>query len=125
MIVIERDGKTVVITGWRAWLLAAVAFVVTTAVLCSTGVPGSRHRSKHRCVSTDRHASGRYRGAGGMVFPTAESVINAGGLMKVLGPMCGFLHQLCSEISTTRVVPRRPLTQEHLSPPSTKLGGCF
>jgi hypothetical protein len=35
MIVIERDGKTVVITGWRAWLLAAVAVVVTTAVLAA------------------------------------------------------------------------------------------
>jgi hypothetical protein len=33
MIVIERDGKTVVITGWRAWVIAAVAVVVTTAVL--------------------------------------------------------------------------------------------
>jgi hypothetical protein len=35
MIVIERDGKTVVITGWRAWLLGAVAVVVTTAVLAA------------------------------------------------------------------------------------------
>jgi hypothetical protein len=35
MIVIERDGKTVVITGWRAWLLTAVAVVVTTAVLAA------------------------------------------------------------------------------------------
>jgi hypothetical protein len=35
MIVIERDGKSVVITGWRAWLLAAVAVVVTTAVLAA------------------------------------------------------------------------------------------
>jgi hypothetical protein len=34
-IVIERDGKTVVITGWRAWLLAAVAVVVTTAVFAA------------------------------------------------------------------------------------------
>jgi hypothetical protein len=35
MIVIVRDGKTVVITGWRAWLLAAVAVFVTTAVLAA------------------------------------------------------------------------------------------
>jgi hypothetical protein len=35
MIVIERDGKTVVITGWRAWLLAAVAVFVTIAVLAA------------------------------------------------------------------------------------------
>jgi hypothetical protein len=35
MIVIERDGKTVVITGWRAWLLAAVGVFVTTAVLAA------------------------------------------------------------------------------------------
>jgi hypothetical protein len=34
MIVIERDGKTVV-TGWRAWFLGAVAVVVTTAVLAA------------------------------------------------------------------------------------------
>jgi hypothetical protein len=34
MIVIERDGKTVVITGWRAWLLA-IAVVVTTPVLAA------------------------------------------------------------------------------------------
>jgi hypothetical protein len=35
MIVIERDGKTVVITGWRAWLLAAVAVLVTTAAFAA------------------------------------------------------------------------------------------
>jgi hypothetical protein len=35
MIVIERDGKTVVITGWRAWVVAAVAVVVTTAVFAA------------------------------------------------------------------------------------------
>ena len=76
MIVIEHDGKTVVITGWRAWLLGAVAVVVTTAVLAALAflVMGG----KHCCVSTDRHASGRYRSAGGMVFPIAESVIDAG-----------------------------------------------
>jgi hypothetical protein len=28
--VIERDGKIIVITGWRAWVVAAVAVVVTT-----------------------------------------------------------------------------------------------
>jgi len=35
MIVIERNGKTVVITGWRAWAIGAAALVVTTAVLCA------------------------------------------------------------------------------------------
>jgi hypothetical protein len=33
MIVIERNGKTTVITGWQAWLLGAAAFAVTTVVL--------------------------------------------------------------------------------------------
>jgi hypothetical protein len=33
MIVIERDGKTIVITGWRAWLIGAVAVIVVTAGL--------------------------------------------------------------------------------------------
>jgi hypothetical protein len=31
MIVISRNGHTTVITGWRAWLIGAVAFVVVTA----------------------------------------------------------------------------------------------
>jgi hypothetical protein len=35
VIVIERDGKTIVITGWRGWILGAVAVVVTTAVLAA------------------------------------------------------------------------------------------
>jgi hypothetical protein len=35
MIVIERDGKTVVIIGWRAWVIMAVAVVVTTAILAA------------------------------------------------------------------------------------------
>lgn len=29
MIVITRNGKTTVYTGWRAWLLVAIALVVT------------------------------------------------------------------------------------------------
>ena len=33
MIVITRNGKTTVITGWREWLLRAVVFVVTILVL--------------------------------------------------------------------------------------------
>ena len=37
MIVIERDGKTVVVTGWRAWVIVAVAIGVTTAVLAALG----------------------------------------------------------------------------------------
>ena len=30
MIVITRNGKTTVITGWRAWLIGVVVFVATT-----------------------------------------------------------------------------------------------
>ena len=30
MIVIQRNGRTTVITGWQAWLIGAVAFVLTT-----------------------------------------------------------------------------------------------
>jgi hypothetical protein len=33
MIVIERNGRTILVTGWRAWLLGAAAFLVTTVVL--------------------------------------------------------------------------------------------
>lgn len=33
MIVIERNGKTVVLTGWRAWLAGTVAFVLVWALL--------------------------------------------------------------------------------------------
>ena len=32
---IERDGKTVVVTGWRAWVMGAVAVVVMTLVLAA------------------------------------------------------------------------------------------
>jgi hypothetical protein len=32
MITIERNGKTIVMTGWRAWLIGAVAVVVMMAV---------------------------------------------------------------------------------------------
>jgi hypothetical protein len=35
MIVIERDGKTIVITGWRAWGIGSVAVIVMTAVLAA------------------------------------------------------------------------------------------
>ena len=35
MIVMERDGKTIVITGWRAWVIGAVGVIVTTAVLAA------------------------------------------------------------------------------------------
>jgi hypothetical protein len=35
LIVIERDGRTVVITGWRAFIIAAVAVFVTAAVLAA------------------------------------------------------------------------------------------
>jgi len=33
MIVITRNGRTTVITGWRAWLIGTAAFVVATALL--------------------------------------------------------------------------------------------
>jgi hypothetical protein len=33
VIVIERDGRAIVITGWRAWVIGAMAVVATTAVL--------------------------------------------------------------------------------------------
>lgn len=33
MIVIERNGKTVVLTGWRAWLAGAATLIVTWLVL--------------------------------------------------------------------------------------------
>ena len=35
MIVISRNGKTTVVTGWRAWLVGAVVCVVTTAVVAA------------------------------------------------------------------------------------------
>jgi hypothetical protein len=35
VIVIERDGRAIVVTGWRAWVIGAVAVVVTTAVLAA------------------------------------------------------------------------------------------
>jgi hypothetical protein len=33
MLVIQRNGRTTVITGWRAWLLAAALFVGLTLLL--------------------------------------------------------------------------------------------
>jgi hypothetical protein len=33
MIVITRNGKTTVITGWRAWLIGIVVFAVATTLL--------------------------------------------------------------------------------------------
>jgi hypothetical protein len=33
MIVITRNGKTTVITGWRAWLIGVVVFVAATTFL--------------------------------------------------------------------------------------------
>jgi hypothetical protein len=33
MIVISRNGKTTVITGWRAWLVSAAAFALITTLL--------------------------------------------------------------------------------------------
>ena len=33
MIVIQRNGRTTVITGWRAWLLAVLLFVGLTLLM--------------------------------------------------------------------------------------------
>ena len=33
MIVITRNGKTTVISGWRAWLIGVLVFVASTIVL--------------------------------------------------------------------------------------------
>jgi len=33
MIVLSRNGKTTVISGWRAWLVGAVVFVATTTLV--------------------------------------------------------------------------------------------
>jgi hypothetical protein len=33
MIVVTRNGKTTVITGWRAWLVGAAIFLAATALL--------------------------------------------------------------------------------------------
>jgi hypothetical protein len=33
MLVIQRNGKTTVITGWRAWLVAVAAFIGVTLLM--------------------------------------------------------------------------------------------
>jgi uncharacterized membrane protein len=33
MLVIQRNGQTTVVTGWRAWLLAAAVFIGATLVM--------------------------------------------------------------------------------------------
>jgi hypothetical protein len=38
MLVISRNRKTTVITGWRAWLLGAVAFAVMTVLAAAFAV---------------------------------------------------------------------------------------
>ena len=38
MIVITRNGKTTVVTGWRAWLLGAGVFVATTVLVALVAV---------------------------------------------------------------------------------------
>jgi hypothetical protein len=42
MIVISRNGKTTLISGWRAWLVGALVFGVTTTLvaLCAVLVLG-------------------------------------------------------------------------------------
>ena len=34
MIVFRKNGKTVVLTGWRAWLFGAAAFAVAFTLVC-------------------------------------------------------------------------------------------
>ena len=38
MIVISRNGKTTVIHGWRAWLVGALVFAVTTILVALCAV---------------------------------------------------------------------------------------
>lgn len=38
MIVIERNGKQVVLTGWRAWLAGAAALVVVSIIFALLAV---------------------------------------------------------------------------------------
>jgi hypothetical protein len=38
MLVISRNGKTTVITGWRAWLVGAVVFGVMTVLAAAFAV---------------------------------------------------------------------------------------
>jgi hypothetical protein len=33
MFVIQRNGQTTVITGWRAWLIGAAAFLIATLLM--------------------------------------------------------------------------------------------
>jgi hypothetical protein len=33
VLVIQRNGRTIVVTGWRAWLLAAAVFVGVTLLM--------------------------------------------------------------------------------------------
>ena len=33
MFVIQRNGQTTIITGWRAWLISAAAFVLATLLM--------------------------------------------------------------------------------------------
>jgi hypothetical protein len=33
MLVIQRNGRTTVITGWRAWVLGAAAFLAATLLM--------------------------------------------------------------------------------------------
>lgn len=33
MLVIQRNGRTTVVTGWRAWLLAALIFAALTLLM--------------------------------------------------------------------------------------------
>ena len=73
MIVIERDGKTIVITGWRAWVIGAAAVVVMTAALdaphypvtdrsCSARLENPRHQ-RH---DDDRWHDDQQEGAHGL-----------------------------------------------------------
>jgi hypothetical protein len=71
VIVIERDGRTIVIAGWRAWVIGAVAVVVMTAVLAALAFLVLGIAVKRGRISDNSHAGGRHRGVDGLGLPTA------------------------------------------------------
>ena len=87
MIVITRNGKTTVITGWRAWLIGVVVFVATTILLAlfaflALGIrPHAHHGGLHR------RAGGHRRRADRLPVPAA-GVSKARGL-AVVRPLPG------------------------------------
>jgi hypothetical protein len=85
MIVIERDGKTSVIIGWRAWVIGAVAVAAMTAVLGALvflvlgiavsmclGLGSKVASAATRCALWDGSPSGRRRVAAPCSCTTAR-----------------------------------------------------